>query len=85
MTSSLTSMGSDPTGLAELAHKEYQSGQYERAEQHALQLHRQEPDNTGCLLLLSSIYFQGRKLDKVMTHLLYLVDFWFKDGLVIRS
>ena len=61
----MASLGSDPTGLAELAHKEYQSGHYDRAEQHAMQLHRQEPDNTGCLLLLSSINFQSRKLEKV--------------------
>ena len=65
MTSSLGAVGSDPTGLTELAHKEYQSGQYDKAEQHAMQLHRQEPENTGCLLLLSSINFQSRKLDKV--------------------
>lgn len=51
-------------GLAELAHREYQAGDYEHAEQHCLQLWRQEPDNTGVLLLLSSIHFQCRRLDK---------------------
>lgn len=51
-------------GLAELAHREYQSGDYERAEQHCMQLWRQEPDNTGVLLLLSSVHFQCRRLDK---------------------
>ncbi|XP_013387388.1 UDP-N-acetylglucosamine--peptide N-acetylglucosaminyltransferase 110 kDa subunit [Lingula anatina] len=54
----------DTTGLAELAHREYQAGDYERAEQHCMQLWRQEPDNTGVLLLLSSIHFQCRRLDK---------------------
>ncbi|KAH3836564.1 hypothetical protein DPMN_109936 [Dreissena polymorpha] len=52
------------TGLAELAHAEYQAGDYESAEQHCMQLWRQEPDNTGVLLLLSSIHFQQRKLDR---------------------
>ena len=52
------------TGLAELAHREYQSGEYETAEQHCMALWRQEPENTGVLLLLSSIHFQCRKLDK---------------------
>ncbi|XP_045202989.2 UDP-N-acetylglucosamine--peptide N-acetylglucosaminyltransferase 110 kDa subunit-like isoform X1 [Mercenaria mercenaria] len=51
-------------GLAELAHAEYQAGDYESAEQHCMQLWRQEPDNTGVLLLLSSIHFQQRKLDR---------------------
>ena len=39
-------------------------GDYESAEQHCMQLWRQEPDNTGVLLLLSSIHFQQRKLDR---------------------
>ena len=51
-------------GLAELAHREYQAGDYEHAEQHCLQLWRHEPDNTGVLLLLSSIHFQCRRLEK---------------------
>merc|ERR1712142_966609 len=51
-------------GLAELAHREYQAGDYENAEQHCMQLWHQEPDNTGVLLLLSSIHFQCRRLDK---------------------
>ncbi|XP_052282456.1 UDP-N-acetylglucosamine--peptide N-acetylglucosaminyltransferase 110 kDa subunit-like isoform X2 [Dreissena polymorpha] len=55
---------SDSSGLAELAHAEYQAGDYESAEQHCMQLWRQEPDNTGVLLLLSSIHFQQRKLDR---------------------
>jgi len=52
------------TGLAELAHSEYQAGDYENAEKHAMQLWRQDPANTGILLLLSSIHFQCRKYDK---------------------
>ncbi|MGH0145294.1 UNVERIFIED_CONTAM: hypothetical protein FKN15_031819 [Acipenser sinensis] len=51
-------------GLAELAHREYQSGDFEAAERHCMQLWRQEPDNTGVLLLLSSIHFQCRRLDR---------------------
>jgi len=51
-------------GLVELAHSEYQAGDYENAEKHCMQLWRQEPTNTGVLLLLSSIHFQCRKYDK---------------------
>lgn len=53
-----------PAGLAELAHREYQAGDYENAERHCMQLWRQEPHNTGVLLLLSSIHFQCRRLEK---------------------
>jgi len=52
------------SGLAELAHSEYQAGDYENAEKHCMQLWRQDPTNTGILLLLSSIHFQCRKYDK---------------------
>lgn len=51
-------------GLAELAHREYQAGDYGHAEQHCMQLWQQEPDNTGVLLLLSSIHFQCRRLER---------------------
>nr|XP_033706391.1 UDP-N-acetylglucosamine--peptide N-acetylglucosaminyltransferase 110 kDa subunit-like [Tursiops truncatus] len=51
-------------GLAELAHREYQAGNFEAAEKHCMQLWRQEPDNTGVLLLLSSLHFQCRRLDR---------------------
>lgn len=51
-------------GLLELAHKEYQTSDYENAERHCMQLLRQESNNTGVLLLLSSIHFQCRRLDK---------------------
>lgn len=50
--------------LAELAHREYQAGDYENAERHCMQLWRQDPTNTGVLLLLSSIHFQCRRYDK---------------------
>ncbi|XP_065221454.1 UDP-N-acetylglucosamine--peptide N-acetylglucosaminyltransferase 110 kDa subunit isoform X1 [Planococcus citri] len=51
-------------GLLELAHREYQSGDYENSERHCMHLWRQDPGNTGVLLLLSSIHFQCRRLDK---------------------
>lgn len=51
-------------GLLELAHKEYQTADYENAERHCMQLLRQEGNNTGVLLLLSSIHFQCRRLEK---------------------
>lgn len=54
----------DSATLAELAHSEYQRGSYDRSEQLCMELWRREPDNTGCLLLLSSIHFQCRRLDK---------------------
>ncbi|GFY38234.1 UDP-N-acetylglucosamine--peptide N-acetylglucosaminyltransferase 110 kDa subunit [Trichonephila inaurata madagascariensis] len=50
--------------LAELAHREYQMGDYENAERHCMQLWRQDSTNTGVLLLLSSIHFQCRRLEK---------------------
>ncbi|TPP60540.1 hypothetical protein FGIG_12487 [Fasciola gigantica] len=51
-------------GLAELAHREYQAGDYERAEQHCMQLWHQDPENTSTLLLLSSIHFQCRRMER---------------------
>ena len=44
--------------------KIFQAGDYENAEKHSMQLWRQDPTNTGILLLLSSIHFQCRKYDK---------------------
>ena len=52
------------SGLVELAHSEYQAGDYENAEKHCMQLWRQDQTNTGVLLLLSSIHFQCRRYDK---------------------
>lgn len=51
-------------GLLELAHREYQAVDYENAERHCMQLWRQDSNNTGVLLLLSSIHFQCRRFDK---------------------
>ena len=58
------------SGLVELAHSEYQAGDYENAEKHCMQLWRQDQTNTGVLLLLSSIHFQCRKYDKWVFYLL---------------
>lgn len=55
--------------LAELAHREYQAGDYENAEHHCMQLWRQDPTNTGVLLLLSSIHFQCRRYEKYVCFL----------------
>ncbi|VDD83022.1 unnamed protein product [Mesocestoides corti] len=52
------------SALADLAHREYQAGDYERAEHHCMQLWHQDPENTSTLLLLSSIHFQCRRMDK---------------------
>ncbi|KMQ93160.1 udp-n-acetylglucosamine--peptide n-acetylglucosaminyltransferase [Lasius niger] len=54
----------DTYWLLELAHREYQAGDYDNAERHCMQLWRQETNNTGVLLLLSSIHFQCRRLEK---------------------
>nr|XP_054755102.1 UDP-N-acetylglucosamine--peptide N-acetylglucosaminyltransferase 110 kDa subunit-like isoform X2 [Lytechinus pictus] len=62
--STTTTTSANTGGLAELAHREYQAGDYENAEKHCMQLWRQEPENTGVLLLLSSIHFQCRRLDR---------------------
>lgn len=51
-------------GLLELAHREYQALDYDNAERHCMQLWRQDSSNTGVLLLLSSIHFQCRRLEK---------------------
>lgn len=50
--------------LADLAHREYQLGNFDNAERYAMQLWRHEPNNIGVLLLLSSIHFQCKRLDK---------------------
>lgn len=54
----------DSATLAEMAHQEYQSGSYDLSERLCMELWRREQDNTGCLLLLSSIHFQCRRLEK---------------------
>ena len=50
--------------LAEMAHREYQRANYDLSERLCMELWQREPDNTGCLLLLSSIHFQCRRLEK---------------------
>lgn len=74
-------------GLLELAHREYQSGDYDSSERHCMQLWRQEPNNTGVLLLLSSIHFQCRRLDKlvysyfnILYRYKYLKKFFFRSA-----
>lgn len=59
-----TSMTAAFQSLAELCHREYQTGDYENAEKHCMQLLRQDTNNTGVLLLLSSIHFQCRNFEK---------------------
>jgi protein O-GlcNAc transferase len=50
--------------LVDIAHREYQAGNYADAERYCMQLWAQDPNNVGVLLLLSSIHFQQRDLDK---------------------
>ena len=57
----------------ELAHSEYQAGDYENAEKHCMQLWRQDQTNTGVLLLLSSIHFQCRRYDKYVFESLMII------------
>ncbi|KAI6647230.1 hypothetical protein LOD99_12227 [Oopsacas minuta] len=54
----------DSVTLAEVAHREYQQAHYDNSEKICNELWRREPDNTGCLLLLSSIHFQCKRYDK---------------------
>lgn len=66
-------------GLLELAHREYQAGDYENAERHCMQLWRQETNNTGVLLLLSSIHFQCRRLEKWVSLYIYFLIRYIKS------
>ncbi|KAI0981546.1 hypothetical protein GJ496_005299 [Pomphorhynchus laevis] len=50
--------------LAEIANTEYQNGHYDLAEQYCMLMYQREPDNTGVLLLLSSIHFQCKRYEK---------------------
>lgn len=52
--------------MTEVAHRAYQSGDYATAERHAMALWQAEPSNVSLLLLLSSIHFQLKNLDKSM-------------------
>ncbi len=46
------------------AEREYNQGNYAKAEEACLKAYQQEPRNTAVLLLLSSVYFQLRQYDK---------------------
>lgn len=54
----------DNSGYLELAHREYQAGNYASAEKYCQTVLASEPGNVNALLLLSSIYFQLKDLDK---------------------
>ncbi|VDN39228.1 unnamed protein product [Gongylonema pulchrum] len=56
----------DIQALTDMAHREYQAGDYLNAEQHCSAIWRADPNNVGVLLLLSSIHFQLKNLDKSM-------------------
>ncbi|CAJ0580940.1 unnamed protein product, partial [Mesorhabditis spiculigera] len=54
--------------LADLAHREYQAGDYTSAERHCHIIVQEDPNNVPVLLLLSSIHFQMKNLDKSMKY-----------------
>ncbi|KAL3321185.1 hypothetical protein Ciccas_000142 [Cichlidogyrus casuarinus] len=60
----IVAISSDTPTMAELAHREYQAGKYELAEHYCMNLWQMDHENTSTLLLLSSIHFQTRQLDK---------------------
>uniref|UniRef100_A0A915CUK2 Uncharacterized protein n=1 Tax=Ditylenchus dipsaci TaxID=166011 RepID=A0A915CUK2_9BILA len=56
----------DVTALTEMAHREYQAGNYANAEKHCMTLLQHDQQNVSILLLLSSIHFQQKNFDKSM-------------------
>uniref|UniRef100_A0A1I7W5H3 TPR_REGION domain-containing protein n=1 Tax=Loa loa TaxID=7209 RepID=A0A1I7W5H3_LOALO len=72
VAATLTSAGApvavniDIQALTDMAHREYQAGDYANAEQHCVTIWRADPNNVSVLLLLSSIHFQLKDLDKSM-------------------
>ncbi|KAI3386237.1 hypothetical protein SNEBB_002605 [Seison nebaliae] len=54
----------DSQRLTELAHREYQLGHYDKAEQYCTRLWANDKKNTNVLLLMSSIHFQCGRLDQ---------------------
>lgn len=54
----------DTTSYLEIAHREYQAGNYASAETHCQAVLASDPQNISALLLLSSIYFQLKNLEK---------------------
>ncbi|OZC11407.1 tetratricopeptide repeat protein [Onchocerca flexuosa] len=69
VAATLTSTGApvavniDIQALTDMAHREYQAGDYANAEQHCVTIWRADPNNVSVLLLLSSIHFQLKDLD----------------------
>ncbi|VDN07043.1 unnamed protein product [Thelazia callipaeda] len=56
----------DIQALTDMAHREYQAGDYANAEEHCVTIWRADPNNVSVLLLLSSIHFQLKNLDMSM-------------------
>ncbi|CAI5445411.1 unnamed protein product [Caenorhabditis angaria] len=52
--------------LTELAHRQFQQGDYLTAEKNCLSIYQNDPTNISVLLLLSAIYFQLKNLEKSM-------------------
>lgn len=73
------SLDSSFAALTELAHREYQAGDYASAEQHCNTIWQLEPRNIGILLLLSSIHYQLKNFDKlvVICESSFVQDFLF--------
>ncbi|KJH46149.1 tetratricopeptide repeat protein [Dictyocaulus viviparus] len=54
----------DIAAITEKAHRLYQAGDYANAERHCLMIYQQDRTNVSVLLLLSSIHFQLKNLEK---------------------
>ncbi|XGW15493.1 hypothetical protein V3C99_001174 [Haemonchus contortus] len=54
----------DVAAITEKAHRLYQAGDYANAERHCLMIYQQDRTNVSVLLLLSSIHFQLKNLEK---------------------
>ena len=52
------------TGLLEFAQKQWRTKNYEQAEQHAMQVWQQEPDNADVMSFLSRVHADCDRLDK---------------------
>ncbi|CAB3402561.1 unnamed protein product [Caenorhabditis bovis] len=59
---------STPEKLVELAHRQFQAGDYLTAERNCLSIFQNDPNNISVLLLLSAIHFQLKSLDKSMKY-----------------
>lgn len=49
---------------SDTAHRYYQIGDYDAAEKQCLEILQTDPNHVGAMLLLSSVYFQRRDLEK---------------------